>query len=174
VLHTGLLLEYAMNRQEKKGLLMKVKALAEHLNTTPDTVRYYARLGLLHPQKSENGYKYFSETDKVRLQFILNTRGLGFSVADIKKILIEADSGRTACPIVRELIQQKLAETERQFQEMLKLRAKMKSALAAWDDMSDELPTPNMVCHLIGLLNEPQVQGQAVNRQISAGGEYDE
>lgn len=134
---------------------MKVKALAEKLNTTPDTVRYYARLGLLHPTKSENGYKTFSEADKVRLQFILNTRSLGFSVSDIKNILTEADSGRTACPMVRELIQQRLDETERQFQEMLTLREKMKSALTSWDNMDDKLPTPNMVCHLIGLLHKP-------------------
>ena len=140
---------------------MKVKALAEKLNTTPDTVRYYARLGLLQPNKSENGYKYFSEADKVRLQFILNTRSLGFSVSDIKNILNEADSGRTACPMVREVIQQKLDETERQFQEMIKLRAKMKSALSAWDDMDDKLPTPDMVCHLIGILHKPPVPVKA-------------
>jgi len=151
---------------------MKVKALAENLNTTPDTVRYYARLGLLQPNKSENGYKYFSEADKVRLQFILNTRSLGFSVSDIKNILTEADSGRTACPMVREVIQQKLDETERQFQEMLELRAKMKSALTAWDNMDDKLPTPDMVCHLIGLLDTPKVQlktpGKSIEQVISS------
>lgn len=147
---------------------MKVKALAEKLNTTPDTVRYYARLGLLHPTKSENGYKYFSEADKVRLQFILNTRSLGFSVSDIKNILIEADGGRTACPMVRELIQQKLAETERQFQEMLKLREKMKSALSAWDNMDDKLPTPDMVCHLIGLLHKPKEQVRSKRKKVGS------
>jgi DNA-binding transcriptional MerR regulator len=146
---------------------MKVKELAENLNTTPDTVRYYARLGLLHPKKSENGYKYFSEADKVRLQFILNTRSLGFSVSDIKNILTEADSGRTACPMVRELIQQRLDETERQFQEMLKLRENMKSALTAWDDMDDRLPTPDMVCHLIGTLHKPHAGVEQMKNKLN-------
>ncbi len=133
---------------------MKVKAFAEDLNTTVDTVRYYARIGLLHPKKSANGYKFFSDVDKARLTFILNSRSLGFSVSDIKKILNEADSGRTACPIVRDLIQKRLEETERQFQEMLKLRYMMNSALTSWNNMEDKLPTPDMVCHLIGLMSE--------------------
>ena len=133
---------------------MKVKALAEHLNTTADTVRYYTRLGLLHPKKQDNGYKYFSNADTVRLKFILNSRSLGFTVTDIKEILNEADSGRMACPLVRDLIQKRLAETEQQFQNMLKLRKRMSSTLASWNEMEDKLPTPHMVCHLIGLMDE--------------------
>ncbi len=145
-------------REDYIGSIMKVKAFAQHLNTTVDTVRYYARIGLLHPKKSANGYKYFSDVDKVRLTFILNSRSVGFSVSDIKKILNEADSGRTACPIVRDLIQKRLTETERQFQEMLKLRHKMNSALTSWKDMEDKLPTPLMVCHLIGLMSKEQTK----------------
>jgi len=37
---------------------MRVTELANALSTTPDTVRYYTRIGLIVPTKSpENGYK---------------------------------------------------------------------------------------------------------------------
>ena len=36
---------------------MKVKEIAKALATTPDTVRYYTRLKLVNPAKSDNGYQ---------------------------------------------------------------------------------------------------------------------
>jgi DNA-binding transcriptional MerR regulator len=137
---------------------VKVKELATCLNTTTDTVRYYTRLGFLAPIKSANGYQYFTSKDKSRLKFILSARQLGFSVADLKEILAEADSGRTACPIVRDIIKLRLAETEKQFQAMLKLRERMTTALTSWDKMADKLPTPHSVCHLIGIFDDVDKQ----------------
>lgn len=128
---------------------MKVTELAKSLGTTPDTVRYYTRLELLNPDKSVNGYKYYSAKEASRLKFILSARQLGFSVSDIKQILSEAEQGNSACPLVRKLIQDRLDETEKQFQAMLRLRKNMASALKQWESMADKAPTPHMVCHLI-------------------------
>ena len=128
---------------------MKVTDLAKSLGTTADTVRYYTRLELLKPVKSENVYKSYSNKEVSRLKFILSARNLGFSVADIKQILIESEDGTSACPLVRSLIKERLEETEKQFQAMLALRGKMASALSLWEEMEDKAPTPHMVCHLI-------------------------
>ena len=128
---------------------MKVTELANKFATTADTVRYYTRLKLLNPIKSSNGYKFYSAKDESRLSFILSVRKLGFTVADVQQILAEAEDGKTACPLVREIITTRLAETEKQFQAMLQLRNKMTLALSQWEAMSDTSPTANMVCHLI-------------------------
>ncbi len=128
---------------------MTVNEIAKSLKTTVDTVRYYTRLGLVIPGKSSNGYKFYSNKDQSRLRFILSARQLGFSVKDIQQILKEADHGKSACPLVRKLIKARLDETEKQFQEMLQLRKKMKGALKQWDLMVDKAPSSTMVCHLI-------------------------
>lgn len=128
---------------------MKVSEFALKVGTTPDTVRYYARIALLNPLKDQNGYKQFSAGDVARMKFILNARQLGFSVADITQILAEADKGKTACPLVRELIQTRLIETERQFHEMQCLRSRMSQAVKHWQAMADKAPTSDMICHLI-------------------------
>ena len=128
---------------------MKVAELSKSLGTTADTVRYYSRLGLLKPAKSVNGYKSYSNKEVPRLKFILSARNLGFSVADIKEIINESEDGKSACPLVRSLIKERLEETEKQFQAMLALRGKMSSALSRWEEMEDKAPTANMVCHLI-------------------------
>ncbi|MFT5852212.1 MAG: MerR family Zn(II)-responsive transcriptional regulator of zntA [Colwellia sp.] len=129
---------------------MRVTELANALNTTPDTVRYYTRIGLIEPIKSpENGYKYYGKMVQQRLKFILSARQLDFSVEEIKDILSEADKGHSACPLVREIIEHRLAETEKQFQEALLLREKLRNAISDWQSKPDKAPTGQMICHLI-------------------------
>ncbi|PCI21900.1 MAG: MerR family transcriptional regulator [Piscirickettsiaceae bacterium] len=134
---------------------MKVSELSKLLRITPDTVRYYTRVTLLSPIKdSINGYNYYTESDLRRLRFILSARQLGFSIKDIKQILTEADKGHTACPLVRELLQKRLEETEHEFQEALILRKRMQQAMQNWQDKPDKAPTGHMICHLIEEFSE--------------------
>ncbi len=129
---------------------MKVSELAKSLHITSDTVRFYTRNGFLSPVKnSENGYKQYSKKDQKRLGFIISARHLGFTVRDIEQILLESDQGHTACGLVRELIENKLAETERQFQQTLALRNRLQSAIRDWETKPNKKPTGDMICHLI-------------------------
>ena len=125
---------------------MRVTELANALKTTPDTVRYYTRIGLIEPIKSPvNGYKAYGKTVQQRLSFILNARQLDFSVDEIRDILTEADKGHSACPLVREIIEYRLAETEKQFQSALLLREKLKNAISDWQTKLDKAPTGHMI-----------------------------
>ncbi len=129
---------------------MKVSELAESLTITADTVRFYTRNGFITPQKNQiNGYRHYSDHDKSRLRFIVNARKLGFSVNDIEHILRQADHGGSACPLVRSLIEQRLQETEAQYQESKALREKMKIAISQWQSLPDKKPSNAMICHLI-------------------------
>jgi DNA-binding transcriptional MerR regulator len=129
---------------------MKVSQLAKVLNTTPDTVRYYSRIGLIMPIKNtENGYKSYNQQAQQRLKFILSARQLDFSVEEIKEILLVADNGSTACPLVREIVEHRLAETEKKFNDALILRNVLRSAIDDWKSKPDKSPTGDMLCHLI-------------------------
>jgi MerR family transcriptional regulator, Zn(II)-responsive regulator of zntA len=142
---------------------MKVSELANVLNISPDTVRFYTRNGLLSPQKnSVNGYKSYQAKDQQRLAFIVSARQLGFSVNDISHILNEADQGHSACGLVRQLIEQKLIETERQFQQTLALRNRLQLAITDWQDKPDKAPSSEMICHLIEGFMEEHPQNEAV------------
>jgi MerR family Zn(II)-responsive transcriptional regulator of zntA len=134
---------------------MKVNQLANELSITADTVRFYTRIGLLSPSKSPiNGYRNYNHKDKSRMQFIISSRKLDFSVDDIKVIFSKTDHGESACQLVRALVKQKLDETQQQFYEMVKLRAKLSQAVEQWSTMQDNLPTGNMICHLIEGTNQ--------------------
>lgn len=129
---------------------MRVAEFAKALGTTPDTVRYYTRIGLISPIKnSENGYKTYGIKEQKRLKFILSARHLDFSVEEIKRILSESDNGHTACPLVRKIVEHRLAETEKQYQAALLLRARLSQAINDWQGKPDLEPTGHMICHLI-------------------------
>lgn len=129
---------------------MRVSKLAVQLGITPDTVRYYTRVGFLSPSKnSQNGYKEYGESDLKRLSFILSARQLGFSVDDIGEILDKASKGDAACPLVRDILETRLKETEKKFRQTLALRERMQSALEDWKSKPDKAPSGHMICHLI-------------------------
>ncbi|MEX2469295.1 MAG: MerR family transcriptional regulator [Pseudohongiellaceae bacterium] len=129
---------------------MRVNQLADEIGATADTVRFYTRIGYLEPSKNKsNGYKEYSTEDKHRLRFILSARYLGFSVKDIGQILDTAKRRRSPCPLVRDLIRQRLTETDRSFKECSDLRQRMATAIEQWDQQPDQLPTGEMICHLI-------------------------
>lgn len=129
---------------------MRVSELAKSMATTPDTVRFYTRIGLISPIKNPiNGYKTYGKSVQQRLKFILSARQLDFSVEEIKEILTESDKGNTACPLVREIVEHRLAETEKQFQAALLLREKLRNAISDWQAKPDKAPTGHMICHLI-------------------------
>lgn len=129
---------------------MRVNQLAALAEVSEHSVRYYTRIGLLHPRKNAaNGYREFNQNDLKRLNFIVYARQLGFSIADIKLIVSEAEKGKSPCPKVRELIAQRLGETEKRFNETAALRTRMTSAIKQWRSKPDKIPTGDMICHLI-------------------------
>lgn len=129
---------------------MRVKSFANKLGTTADTIRYYTRIGYLSPSiNAGNGYKVYSNGDEARMRFILSARQLGFSVDDIGLMIREAQKGNSACPLVRELIITRLAETEALFLDTNALRKRMTKAIQEWEAKPNRTPTGEMVCHLI-------------------------
>lgn len=129
---------------------MRVNQLAQAVGVTPDTVRFYTRVGYLEPTKNPaNGYKDYDDKNLRRLQFILSARQLGFSVEDIGSILAESDEGKSPCPLVRQLIERRLREHEQRFNETVLLRNRMLAAVEQWSTKGDKQPTGHMICHLI-------------------------
>ena len=129
---------------------MRVKEVANLLGVTPDTVRYYVRIGVANPQRnSDNGYRMFGHRDLTNLRFCIRARSLGFSLEEILDILGQAHYGHTPCPRVREIVAARMHDIERQFAEMQQLYERIQRAAKAWDSMPDGQPTSHMVCNLV-------------------------
>lgn len=135
---------------------MKAKQLADKYQVNVDTVRYYTRIGLLTPSTNPiNGYKAYSSADETRIQFIIQAKALGFSLQDIETFIQESQLGHSPCPTVREIMKQRIEETQAKIRAMQITCEKMQSALALWETLPDCNPTGDHVCHLIeGLIEE--------------------
>lgn len=129
---------------------MTVIELARKSGVASHVVRYYTRRGLLHPvSNSGNGYKTYEHADVARLGFIRRAQSLGFTLKEIAHILAESSKGKSPCPMVREIVQQRIKENRAELDEMVRLQRRMEKALVRWSEMPDGEPDGDSVCHLI-------------------------
>ncbi len=129
---------------------MQVTELARRSGTSPDTVRYYCRIGLLSPRRrDDNGYKQFTHDDLRRLRFIRKARWLGFTLNDIREILEESARGHLPCPRVREIVKLRIEQNRQRLEQALALQQRMEQALARWSRMPDNAPDGDAICQLI-------------------------
>ena len=134
---------------------MRVNELANKLDVTADTVRYYTRIGILQPIKSiENGYKHYSKDDESRLRFVLKAKNLGFSVSEIQDIMTISEKGDSPCCEVRELVKKHIEQTNHKIAELEALKGNMTKAVDAWETIEDKEPDEQNICELIEMWDE--------------------
>lgn len=112
--------------ERARGETLSIGTLARRVGMTPDTVRFYERLGLLRkPARADNGYRVYGTTEVGRLLFIRRGKLLGLSLDEIRLLVGLAEKGD--CQPVRhrvvELLQQKVAECEAALAELRTFRA---------------------------------------------------
>lgn len=130
--------------------MLTVSQLATRCDVTPETVRYYARVGLLHPERHpENGYKLFEFDDVQKLRFIRRAKLLGYTLAEIEQILHHSMRGDSPCPVVRDFIQRRIEANRAKIIELSALQKRMKAALKEWENKPDGMPDGHSICHLI-------------------------
>lgn len=104
--------------------------LAQRAEINPETVRFYEQEGLLAaPSRTASGYRKFAESEVSRLLFIKRAKNLGFSLKEIRELLIFQDEHSDACAEVRELLTKKLAVVQEKQAELEKLEVHLRSAL---------------------------------------------
>jgi DNA-binding transcriptional MerR regulator len=129
---------------------MTVLELARKSDVGDHVIRYYARIGLLHPTyRSNNGYKVFADSDVARVRFVRQAQSLGYTLKEIAQIFEESLRGKSPCPRVREIIKRRIKENRDKLDALAQLQTRMERALAQWSKMSDGAPDGIMVCHLI-------------------------
>jgi len=77
--------------------MMTIKEFARLCSCNAQTLRYYDKIGLLHPSgRTEAGYRLYGGRDLQRLQRILLFRAVEFPLREIKAIMEDPDFDRTA------------------------------------------------------------------------------
>ncbi|CAI0795892.1 Copper export regulator [Serratia rubidaea] len=111
---------------------LSIGELAQKTGVSVRAIRHYDAKGLVASARGENGYRYFSERAIVQVRQIRRLITIGFSIAEIRAfpdcmLLVE---GAAFCPETQALQYQRLADIERQIEELEQRRAQLMATLA--------------------------------------------
>jgi MerR family copper efflux transcriptional regulator len=99
-----------------------------------DTLRFYEKEGMLaRPPRTASGYRMYPAEAVKRVRLIRGALSLGFSVAELKQLLRQRDSGGAPCLFARKLAQTKLEAVDREMQELRNYRTVLRKAILSWD-----------------------------------------
>ena len=115
--------------------ILQIGKVARETGLSVDTIRFYEKEGLLRePPRSEGGFRLYTARDIEHLQFIRNAQELGFSLAEIRELLLVQDERTEACTHVRDLITKRLGTVRGKIEDLKRLERHLKQALQKCDD----------------------------------------
>lgn len=116
----------------KQGL--QIGEVAKETGLGIHAIRFYERQGLLRKLvRSEGGFRLFAEDSVLDLQFIRKAQILGFSLSEIRELLILRRLSSQGCAHVRELLSQKLAAVRNKITELDRIQNQLQAALQKCD-----------------------------------------
>ena len=90
---------------------LTISKLAKAAKVGIETVRFYERRGLLKKPHSKIGsYRQYPQTDITKIQFIKKAQLIGFTLGEIKELLILDGNKNSTCGDVKSRAQSKLDE----------------------------------------------------------------
>ncbi|MET8654218.1 MerR family transcriptional regulator [Nocardia aurea] len=112
---------------------MRIGELARRSGTTTRALRYYEEQGLLAPERTDNGYRDYSETCLVRVRQIRALLDAGFNSHTVARLLPCASGSRPElelCPDIVAAVQTTLRRIESDLETLSGRRAAVSSFLA--------------------------------------------
>jgi DNA-binding transcriptional MerR regulator len=104
--------------------------LARVTGIPTSTVRYYERIGLLHPAgRTAGNYRWYGEETLRRLRFIRAAQSTGFTLADITALCHLRAGTPALCHDVQALIEERLADLEKRMADLQHVRDVLTSSL---------------------------------------------
>ena len=101
---------------------MQIREVEQSAGLPAKTSRYYEEIGLVRPDRRDNGYRDYSTEDVHRLRFLQRARGLGFSIEDCRALLSLYGETERESADVRAIAEAHLEEIDRKIRELKSMR----------------------------------------------------
>jgi DNA-binding transcriptional MerR regulator len=141
---------------------VQIGKLARDLGLSVDTIRFYEKEGLLRPPpRSQGGYRLYTRQDMEHLRFIRCAQELGFSLAEVRELLLTQNESTQACAHVRDLICQKLETVNRKREDLKRIERALKGALEKCETALGDESHPPECCPVLDQMGRTSVNGKA-------------
>jgi DNA-binding transcriptional MerR regulator len=128
---------------------LSIGKLAARTDVKVPTIRFYEQIGLLPPpERTASDRRTYGEDSVRRLQFIRQSRQLGFPVEAIRTLLDLAENPDRECGRANTLAAEQLAAVEAKIGQLESLRAELRRMADA------DCLGPSGECRVIGALSE--------------------
>jgi DNA-binding transcriptional MerR regulator len=110
-----------------------ISDLAGEFGVTTRTIRYYEELGLLNPERSEGGRRIYSSREHTQLKLVLRGKRFGFSLDEIKEMVLLFDEDRTGEKQLMRTIEygcERLAEVNERIAELTEIKEEIEGQLS--------------------------------------------
>jgi MerR family copper efflux transcriptional regulator len=114
--------------------VLRSGALAKATDLSPDTIRYYEKIGVLpKASRTVSGYRVYPPGAIERVLVVQRALRIGFTLAELAEVLKARDSGGTPCRRVYELAQEKLKGIAADIAALKRTELYLKKVLRDWE-----------------------------------------
>ncbi|SIS44843.1 MerR family transcriptional regulator [Salimicrobium flavidum] len=109
-----------------------IQETAETFEVSTRTLRYYEEIGLLEPDRSSGNQRKYSKADETRLKLILRGKKYGFSLDEIREMVLLFDEDRSGKKQLERTIEYgeaRVREIEASIKEFQALKQEMEDLL---------------------------------------------
>lgn len=133
---------------------LTIGQVAKQVGVSNDTIRLYERYGLIEePPRADNGYRLYPPSIVDRLNFILRTKQMGFTLKEIQELLFVHQTSRKSCGKIKRHTQKKLQQVVDKINELKKLEFALKKLA-----QDCEKNNPDDLCPIFALINKEEAK----------------
>jgi MerR family copper efflux transcriptional regulator len=151
--------------QSSGSKALRSGALAKATGVSPDTIRYYEKIGVLpRASRTQSGYRIYPANAVERVLVVQRALRIGFTLAELAEVLRTRDAGGTPCRRVYQLAQDKLKGIEADIEALRRTKQYLEKVLSDWEQRIQRAG-PGQKSHLLHSLSEAlKNSGVAPNR----------
>ena len=109
-----------------------ITEVAQAYDVSTRTIRYYEELGLLKPDRTAGNRRIYTKAEVVKLRLILRGKRYGFTLEEIKEMILLFDKDRTGIKQLERTIDfgnEKIGQVEDKIQELTEMKMEMEQLL---------------------------------------------
>lgn len=120
--------------------LLSIGDLADELQVSTRTIRYYEERGLILPRRTDGGQRIYGRRERGRLKLILRGKAAGFDLEEIRDVLslydqLPSDEAEAAQAVrIVDMIDRRLIDLDQRIGELEAMRRTLKEHRGMWEE----------------------------------------